>query len=240
VLTAGCLLLLAGTGFGSTKKKHKPSDADPTATDAPAAPPKAQPVTDEEAKAGNNGAPRAPGDVRTEEGAGGVLSYWFASGDDLSAKNSPDLKGHGLDIEAQFLFDPKTDSDATLADQGGPQLGWAIHFIAGKPAVTINYEGLHTTLCAAEALPAGRVLLRVLLGLDGTLALSATGLKTAARGYAPMTGGFPRKPEEGLAIGHSFGPLSHEAFPQSTSYSSEITFVRLSLLPAKPVGLAAK
>ena len=58
-----------------------------------------------------------------------------------------------------------------------------------------------------------------------------TGIQNGARGYAPMEGGFPRQPEQGISIGESFGPLSAKLFPNSSPFDGIISRVRFTLLP---------
>ena len=173
-------------------------------------------------------------DVKTDASTDGGKTFWFAAGDRFNAADSPDITARNLDIEAEFNFNPATDGDASLLSHGDTKLGWAIHFVGGRPAITVNYDGLSSTLKSDEVLPAGRITLRALMGLDGTLALSATGLQRELRGYMPMEGGFPRKPENGFEIAHSFGPLDPKKFPDSAPFDSLILQVRLSLLPAEP------
>ena len=177
---------------------------------------------------------RPMSDVKTDAAADGSKTFWFAAGDSFSAAESPDITSRNLDIETEFNFNPATDGDATLIGHGDTMLGWAIHFIGGHPAITVNYDGLSATLKSTEGLPVGRVTLRALLGLDGSLALTATGMTNEVRGFAPMEGGFPRKPEAGISIGHSFGPLDVKKFPDSAPFDSMILQLRLTLLPAEP------
>jgi hypothetical protein len=110
-----------------------------------------------------------------------------------------------------------------------------VHMLDGKPAFTVMYDGLRATLKSKEALPPGRVTLRALMGLDGTLALSATGLTKEVRGFAPMTGGLPRPPAQGLRVAQSFGVLPLKDFPNSTPFDGAIEHVRLTLLPGTAV-----
>lgn len=174
-------------------------------------------------------------DVTVDAAADGSVSYWLQGGDSFSADESPDIAHRGLDAEIMFDFNPAVDGDSTLLSQGGPQLGFSIHMLDGKPSFTVNYDGLRTTLKAKEPLPPGRVTLRALLGLDGTLALSATGLTHEVRGFAPMEGGFPRKPAQGLQVAQSFGVLPAKDFPNSTPFDGVIERVRLTLLPGTAV-----
>jgi hypothetical protein len=230
------VLVLAGLALvtvplqGATKKRKPATPPPPAPEEVPATP-----VMDE-----NSHDRHSLKEVHQETDSSGAHSYWFGKGDEFSGKDSPDIKEHGLDIEARFNFDPKASADSTLISQGNDQLGWAVHIVHGKPAITINYEGLSTTLRADEPLPAGPVVLRALLGLDGTLGIGAVGSTKPGHGYAPMIGGFPSQPEEGPAIGKNTGALSKETFPDNTAYDGELTFIRLSVLPAKPVGVTAK
>ncbi|RBP35840.1 arylsulfatase A-like enzyme [Roseimicrobium gellanilyticum] len=178
---------------------------------------------------------RKQGDVRVDAGADGSVTYWYQSGDSFSADDSPDIKERALEIEMVFDYDPAVDRDSTILSQGGPQLGFAVHCLDGKLAFTVNYDGLRTTLKSTEPLPAGRVIYRGLFALDGTLAFSATGLKEEARGYAPMEGGFPRKPNQGLQVAQSFGVLDRESFPNSTPFDGAIHHLRYTLLPGSAV-----
>jgi len=221
--------MLPAPAHGATKKR-KPEQPAPQ---APTEPLKTSPTEDV-------GRSRTSlHDVRQEEAANGAHSFWFGRWDDFTGKDSPDIRACALDIEAQFSFDTRLDGNGVLVSHGGPQLGWAIHFIDGKPAITINYEGLHTTLCAEEPMTEGTVTLRALLGLDGTLAISATGLTKPVHGYAPMTGGFTRQPDQGLQVTGGGALPSAEVFPNKTVYGSDVRFVRLTLLPALPPPPAA-
>ena len=218
--------LVAVPAHAATKKKKPPQPA-PV---APVTPPTTDPATEVVDH------PRhALKEVHHEEAANGVSSYWFVKGDSFGGDDSPVLTAHGLDIEAQVTFNWKSNANSTLISQGDAKLGWAIHFVNGKPAITINYDGLHATLCAEENAPEGPMTLRALLGLDGTLGISVTGLTKPAHGYAPMTGSFPRQPEEGLQVGAKSAALRDADFPKQTPFAGDVTFVRVSLLNATPV-----
>ena len=175
-------------------------------------------------------------EVQPTQGADGGISYTFISGDSFDAATSPDITHRGLDVELEFDYNPQTDKDGTLMGQGNARLGWCVHIVDGKPAFTINYDGLHTTLKGDESLPVGHVELRALMGLDGSLALGGTGLNQEVRGYAPMEDGFPRKPDQGLSIGQSFGPLPPKTFPNSSPFDGNIFRAVLHLLPAAAPG----
>lgn len=170
-------------------------------------------------------------DVSKEHSADGSTSWSFSAGDLFDGKASPDITGCSFAIEAEFEYNPDVDRDSTVISQGGPELGWAVHLVGGRPAFTVNYDGLRATLKADQELVAGHIVLRGLLGADGTLGVNATGIENGARGHAPMEGGFPRQPERGLAIGESFGPLDSKLFPDSSPFDGIISHVRFTLLP---------
>lgn len=178
-----------------------------------------------------NAASRKMAEVKLDSAADGSATWWLQGGDSFSADESPDIAERAIDLEVVFQYNPAVDRDSTLISQGGPQLGFAVHLVDGKPGFTVNYEGLRTTLKSAEPLPAGRIVLRALLGLDGTLALTATGLKSEVRGYTPMEDGFPRKPAQGLQVAQSFGVLPVKDFPNSTPFDGALERVRFTLLP---------
>jgi arylsulfatase A-like enzyme len=174
---------------------------------------------------------RKMADVKVDAAADGSVTYWLQAGDNFKVAESPDIAKHGLDAEIIFDYRPEVDGDSMLLSQGGPQLGFALHMLEGKPAFTVNYDGLRATLKAKEKLPPGHIVLHALMGLDGSLALSATGLPAEVRGYAPMEGGFPRKPAQGLQVAQGFGVLPAKDFPNSTPFDGAIERVRFTLLP---------
>lgn len=212
-------------------KKHKPAPAKPEPT--PAETP-ADPATPEPENHGADHPRQVLKEVHQEKSADGAHTYWLAKGDVFSGKDSPELPAHALDIEAQFAYSAAADQNATLISQGNSQLGWAIHLIGGKLAITVNYDGLRATLHSDEPLADGNVILRGLLGLDGTLGISASGFTKVVHGYAPMTGGFPRQPQEGLQVAGKSTALAAQAFPKQTPFSGDISSLRLTLLPAIP------
>lgn len=170
-------------------------------------------------------------EVARDVSGDGAENYALAAGDRFDAKASPDITARSFEIEAEFEYNPELDRDATIITQGDPRLGWAVHLVAGHPAFTVNYDGLSATLRTEQPLASGHIILRALLGADGTLGINATGIETGARGFAPMEGGFPRQPEPGISVGRSFGPLSPEHFPDSSILDGTISRLRFTLLP---------
>lgn len=179
-----------------------------------------------------NSAQRKITDVKTDSAADGSVAYWLQPGDVFNKEDSPDIEKHGLEFEIAFDYNSASDANGVLLSQGDETLGYAIHLVDGKPAFTVNYDGLRSTLKANAPLPAGPVVLRALLGLDGTLALSAIGLpQDEVRGYTPMEGGFPRPLAQGLTAGQATRVLPGKDFPQSKSFDGVIAKMRLSVLP---------
>lgn len=175
--------------------------------------------------------PRRPmTEVRLEHSADGSESWSFVAGDGFDGKSSPQITGRSFEVEAELDYHPALDRDATLIAQGGPLLGWAVHLVDGHPAFTVNYDGLRATLKTDSALAGGHVIVRGLFGADGTLGISATGLPAGARGYAPMDGGFPRQPQQGLVVGEPFGVLDAKVFPNGSNVGGFLNRIRFTLL----------
>ena len=179
-----------------------------------------------------NSAQRKIAEVKTDSAADGSVAYWLQAGDAFNKEDAPDIEKHGLEFEIAFDYNPAADANGVLMSQGDEKLGYAIHLVEGKPAFTVNYDGLRSTLKARVPLPAGHIVLRALLGLDGTLAISAIGLPLEeVRGYTPMEGGFPRPLADGLTVAQMTKVLPSKVFPLSTSFDGVITKMRLSVLP---------
>lgn len=178
-------------------------------------------------------------EVRIDAAADGSVTYWLRLGDSFSAESSPDLTGRGLEVEIFFQYQPELDANSTLLQQGDTINGFAIHLIQKKPAVTVVYGGLRATLKSDDELPEGLTQLRMVIGLDGTMAFQASTLKKEIRGYAPMGNGFAAKPAEGLQVGKNLGPLPMKDYPVSTPYAGTMAQVRLTLLPGATEELRA-
>jgi hypothetical protein len=220
--------LLPGTAFPKTKKKTHSSDALPKNI------PKAIPVTEDPVPTLEKPkiiTPRPMAEVTVENSPDGASTYTLAQGDVFDVATSPDPTGKALSVEVDFVYDPALDLNSLLVSQGGPKLGWALHLVEGKPSITINNEGLTATLKSDEPLTAGHVILRGLLGLDGTLSLGGTGLGKSAQGFAPMEEGFSRKPDQGLTVGQTPASPESKVVPNSTTFQGNMIQVRLSLHP---------
>ncbi|WP_198141366.1 sulfatase [Verrucomicrobium spinosum] len=169
--------------------------------------------------------------MKVDSSPDGMVSYFFQSGDRLGADASPDILERAFDIEVIFDYNPATNGDSTLLSQGDARLGFALHLVDGHPALTVNYDGLRSTLKSEEQLAPGQIRVRCLVSLDGSMSLAATGLTKEVRGYAPFEGGFPRLPTEGLSAGASFGPLPAGLFPNSAPFDGPFRLLRMTILP---------
>lgn len=171
--------------------------------------------------------------VKFDASADGSVTYWLQTGDAFSIDQGPDIVGRGLDFEFQLEYRASKDANSVLMSQGDKKYGFAIHLIEGKPAFTVNYDGLTTVLKAKEALQDGPVTLRALFGLDGTLAIGAVN-GPGASGYGPMEGGFSRTPSSGLQVA-----MPSDILPNATPFAGELARATLSLLPGMTVELRA-
>lgn len=150
-------------------------------------------------------------------------------GDEIPADAAPKLQGRGFFISAAFDFDPAVDQDSTLLAQGDEQSGYALHFVAAQPTLTLFADGKETVLTGA-ALEKGRVNLRV--SLDGDVLSMAVPGHSEVFDVAPFDKGFPQEPKVGIAVGQSFGILKAAKYPNSTPFDGACHRLHLTLLPA--------
>ncbi|WP_395752165.1 sulfatase [Prosthecobacter sp.] len=150
-------------------------------------------------------------------------------GDTLSAAEAPKLKGRGVFIDAAFEFDPLVDQDSTLLAQGDEQSGYALHFVASQPTLTVFADGKSTAITGA-ALEKGRINLRAQVETGGVITLAVPG-HSEVLGVAPFEQGFPQEPKAGLAAGQSFGILKNAAYPNSTPFDGQVHRLNLTVLP---------
>lgn len=152
-------------------------------------------------------------------------------GDDLSAKESPNIQGRGFSVDAGFDYNPRVDGNSTLISQGNDQIGWALHLVDGKPTVSLFLEGRRTFI-AGDGLTAGMCNVRAMIDADGLMSLAVPG-RSEVLAPTPFANGFPTQPTQGLKAGHSFGPLSVKAFPDSTPWDGQVKRLRLTVMPPK-------
>lgn len=150
-------------------------------------------------------------------------------GDELSAEEAPKLQGRGAFIDAVFEFDPAVDQDSTLLAQGDAQSGYALHFVAGQPTLTVFAGGKSTTISGA-ALEKGRVNVRAQIDAAGVITIAVPG-HSESLGAAPFEAGFPQEPKSGIAVGQSFGILKAVDFPNSTPFDGAVYRLNVTLTP---------
>lgn len=227
LLAVFCLLLSAPAEGAKKKKAAKAVEAEP------------ENVMPGEMTEQGIAEARPMKDVRVDAAADGGVTYWLRLGDSFSAEESPDLTGRGLEVEIFFRYQPELDANSTLLQQGDAVNGFALHLMQKKPTLTVVHGGLRATLQSEFELPEGQTQLRMVIGLDGTMAFQASTLKKEIRGYAPMGNGFATKPAAGLQVGKNLGPLPLKDYPISTSYAGTMAQVRLTLLPGATEELRA-
>lgn len=158
-------------------------------------------------------------------------------GDVIPVETAPKLQGRGFFISAAFDFDPAVDHDSTLLAQGDEQSGYALHFVAAQPTLTLFADGKETVITGA-ALEKGRVNLRA--SLDGdALSLAVPG-HSEVFDVAPFDKGFPQEPKSGIAVGQSFGILKAAKYPNSTPFDGACHRLHLTLLPAPVIPAPAE
>lgn len=150
-------------------------------------------------------------------------------GDEISAAESPKLKGRGAFIDVSFDFDPAVDQDSTVLAHGDAQSGYVLHLVASQPTLTVFADGREAAVAGA-ALDKGRVNIRVQIESGGTLSLAVPG-HSEVIGVAPFENGFPLEPKSGIAAGQSFGILKNNRYPNSTPFDGNVHRLKLTLLP---------
>jgi len=165
------------------------------------------------------------GRVQVEDGS---LLYALQPGDQLNGSDAPVILNRGLNVEASFDYLPAVDQDSTLIHQGNAQHGWALHLVAGKPTMTIIYNGQKTSL-STNALVAGPATVQAMVPGNGTVALSVRGVSEIID-RAPFPAGFPVQPDKGLEATMSFGPLKNKEYPNSTPFDGPVQRLELMVL----------
>lgn len=163
--------------------------------------------------------------------AGGGLELELQMGDDVAAEELPDVSGCGVLVEARFDLNPEVDGDSTLLSHGTPQLGYALHLVAGKATLTV-FEKERTAAVSTHALGAGRHHVRALIDGDGVLSIAVPGV-CEMLGVTPFAGGFPRRLKGRLSAGTSFGVLSAKTHPNATPFDGSVHRLRLTFTPGR-------
>ncbi|MEN3941850.1 sulfatase [Prosthecobacter sp. SYSU 5D2] len=176
-------------------------------------------------------ASRPAAEVGVTPSADGGVHLKLQIGDELNAEESPNILGSGLFIDAAFEYNPRVDSDSTLVSQGGEQMGWSLHLVAGKPTLSILMDGKATSI-TGDGLTAGPCNVRAMIDADGLMSLAVPG-RSEVLGPTPFPHGFPTQPKQGLSAGQSFGPLGAKAYPNSTPWDGSIQRLRVTITPPK-------
>ncbi|MCW0217305.1 MAG: sulfatase [Prosthecobacter sp.] len=176
-------------------------------------------------------ASRTAAEVGVTPSADGSVSLKLQMGDALTAEESPKLAGRGLFVDAAFDYHPQVDQNSTLVSQGGDQMGWALHLVAGKPTLSVFVDGKITSI-TGDGLDAGPCNVRAMIDADGLMSMAVPG-RSEVLSLTPFSNGFPRQPNQGLAVGQSFGPLSVKSFPNSTPWDGPVQRLRVSIMPPK-------
>jgi hypothetical protein len=163
---------------------------------------------------------------RTLEDLGGVdvsnggqfFDLW--PGDELNAKDAPQIAGRGIYVEAAIDYNPSVDANSSLISQGDDKDGWVLHLIAGCPTLTFFIAGQRSTV-SIDPLKSGYAMIRVLVPGNGTVSL-ATAEQCEIIDEAPFHGGFPTQPKVGLQTTESFGPLKTRDYPNSTPFDGPV------------------
>ena len=176
-------------------------------------------------------ASRPATEVVPEASPDGSIHLSLVSGDELSAEEAPALTGRGFFIETSFEYQPAVDQDSTLMFHGDAQLGYALHLVGGKPALTVFKDGQATSVLG-DGLQPGLCHVRAGMDGDGLLSLAVPG-RSEMLLNAPFQAGFPAQPKSGLAAAQSFGPLKVKDYPNSTPFDGLIHRLHVTLLPPK-------
>ncbi|TDU73196.1 choline-sulfatase [Prosthecobacter fusiformis] len=161
----------------------------------------------------------------------GSLHLKLQIGDELPPQSSPQIQGRGLFIDTVFDYNPLVDANSTLVSQGSGQMGWALHLVAGKPTLSIFVDGKTTSITGDGLLP-GSCNVRAMIDADGLMSMAVPG-RSEVLAPTPFANGFPSQPQQGMAAGLSFGPLSREAFPNSTPWDGKVQRLRITIMPPK-------
>ena len=159
----------------------------------------------------------------------GSVNFTLQAGDVLEGQDAPQIEGCGFDLEARIEYRAEVDMDSSLAHQGDDTNGWALHFLEGKPTLTMFVNGQRKSASLGQ-LKDGPVTLRAQVSGGGLFALAVIGHgETIDQCLFPA--GFPTQPKGGLRVAQSFGPLSPKDFPNSTPYDGTFHHLWMTVLP---------
>jgi arylsulfatase len=112
---------------------------------------------------------------------------------DLPADQSPSIANRALRIEAKVRGQ---NPDGVVVAQGGNQVGYALHFISGRPAFDVRIDGVVTRIESQRAVAGEIVLVATLTATEMTLTVDGNQPLTI-----PSAGLIPREPIDRLSVG---------------------------------------
>jgi arylsulfatase A-like enzyme len=169
---------------------------------------------------------------------GGGVDLELQAGDVLRSEECPEVEGCGVLIESLFELDPEVDGNASLVSHGNEELGYALHLVEGKAALSV-FAGGRCARVSTHRLGPGRHHVRALIDADGLVSI-AVPERSEMLGEAPFEGGFPGALKGGLSAGCSFGALNARTHPNSTPFDGKIHRLRLTFLPGPAAGAKEK
>lgn len=161
--------------------------------------------------------------------AAGWLELDLQAGDVLTAAEMPDLAGHGVFIESRFELDPEVDGDSALLAHGTPELGYALHLVDGKVALTM-WVGGESSQVMTHRLGRGVHQVRALIDGAGVMSIAVPS-GSEMMDEAPFAEGFPEALEGELVVAQGTGVLSPAQFPNSTPFDGELLRMQVSFMP---------
>mgnify|MGYP000465862357 CR=1 FL=1 len=108
------------------------------------------------------------------------------------------------------------DLRGVVLAQGGDRLGYALHFVDGRPTFDVRIQG-EVTRIQAPGVAAGRVRLEAVLDRE-SMSLAVNGDRPLTR---PSPGLIPAEPRDGLAIGHDDQSAAGD-YPSPNPFSGTI------------------
>lgn len=159
----------------------------------------------------------------------GWLELDLQAGDGLAAADLPELAEHGVFIEARFELDPDVDGDSALLAHGTAALGYALHLVDGKAALTVSAGG-ETRQVTTHRLGRGVHQVRALIDGAGVISIAVPG-SSEMMGEAPFEGGFPESLAGELTVAQGVGLLSPARLPNSTPFDGELLRMQVSFMP---------
>lgn len=146
-------------------------------------------------------------------------------------------KSHTITAEVEI---PKNGANGVILAQAGRFGGWSLYLKEGKPTYTYNWLGLQRyTVAAAQAVPAGKAILRFEFAYDGGgLGKGGTGTlfvngKQVGTGRIEQTQCCAFSADEGADVGSDEGTPVTEAYTVPFTFTGKIAKVTIELKEVK-------